>query len=311
MTASRAGAFVVALPLLALPARAAEVAVDASVRVATPACPIAPLSIPAFVDTLRVELASGARPAPATLVSLAIDPCDTATTRVHVGVTDASGPRAARDVGLEDIALEARPRALALAVAELVRGTDAPPPAAPLPASPPALPRAPAPSLAPAIAADALVAYYPSRGTLLGGGRLAVAVAGPRARLALFGEAAFGERDYALGQVDVLSLGGGLVAGRRWPKGRFALEPGLVGALAWSRVSGEAGEAGISARAGSALTAAVRARLAAAALFVRVVEVHAFVEAGWVVRALDANVEGAGAAGLSGASLVLGVGLGL
>src|SRR5258706_10881939 len=169
MTASRAGVLVAA-SLFASSVSAAEVTVIVGVRVATPACPIAPLSVPAFVDLLRVELAGRARAPGATLVTLAIEPCDAATARVRVGVTIDASPAGERDVGLEDIAVDARPRALALAVAELVRAQPAsapplPPPAAP-PPPPPVLPR---PTVG--FSADALFELLPDRGTRLWGGR--------------------------------------------------------------------------------------------------------------------------------------------
>jgi len=292
-------------------ARAAEIAVDESVRVVGPACPIEPLSVPAFVDSLRVELAGRPRPPGTTRVTLGIDPCDTATTRVHVEIrNDAGAPGAERDVGLEDIAVEARPRALALAVAELVRveaADAAPPPAAP----PPPPPAAPVPPpLTKGVAADALVALYPSRDTALWGGRLSASLERPRLGLALFGEAAVGSHGYAEGSVALQSFGGGVVAGPRWVSGRITLAPALVGALAWARVQGHTNEAGVVAGAGSDLTAAVRARVAVSTIFVRVVSVRAFVEAGWVVRGFDATVDGARAAGVSGATIVAGVGLG-
>jgi hypothetical protein len=323
MTAFRAGgvaaaSVAVAFTLLGLApcARGAELAVDEGVRVVSPACPIAPVSVPAFVDSLRVELAGRPRPPGTTRVRLAIEPCDTATARVHVVVTnDAGAPGAERDVGLEDIAVEARPRALALAVAELLRiaavdAAAAPPPAvaaAPTPAPPPA----PAPRWVPGAAADAVVALFPSRDTALWGGRLSASLDGPRLALALFGEATVGRHGYDVGDVDVESFGGGAVVGRRWASGRYALAPALVGALAWAHVQGHAGEAGVTAGGGSDLTAALRARVAFAAVFVRFVSVRAFVEGGWVVRSFDAKVDGARAAGVGGASFVAGVGLGL
>jgi hypothetical protein len=96
MSASRAGGLAaaasLAVALLATRvARATEFVVETGVRVAPPACPIAPLSVPAFVDSLRVELAGRPRPPGTTRVALTIEPCDTATSRVHVGVTNDAG----------------------------------------------------------------------------------------------------------------------------------------------------------------------------------------------------------------------------
>jgi hypothetical protein len=308
-----AAAFLAVALLATPPSRAADLVVDAGVRVAAPACPIAPLSVPAFVDSLRVELAGRPRPPGTTRVGLAVEPCDTATSRVHVAVTnDAGAPAVERDVGLEDIALGARPRALALAVAELVRGEEvalAPAPPAVV-AAPPPPPRA-ASTLVPGVAGDALVALYPSRGTTLWGGRLSASLARGRWGLELFGEAAAGEHGYADGDVALQSFGGGAAAGPRWVRGRFTLAPALVGSVAWARIQGEAAASDVHAGSGDDFTVAVRVRAAASAVFVRVLSVRAFVEGGYMARGFDSRVDGARAAGMSGASLVAGLGLGL
>jgi hypothetical protein len=93
--------------------------------------------------------------------------------------------------------------------------------------------------------------------------------------------------------------------------GRAVLTPGLVGGLAWTHVQGHAGMPDVTPGSGSGLTAALRARVAISTIFVRVVSVRAFVEAGWVVRGFDATVGGARAAGVSGGTIVIGAGLGL
>src|SRR5260221_182189 len=174
MTASLAGVFVAA-SLFASSVSAAEVTVIAGVRVATPACPIAPVSVPAFVDSLRVELAGRARAPGGTLVTLAIEPCDAATARVHVEVTIDARPAGESDVGLDDIAVEARPRALALAVAELVRAQPNSAPPLPSAATTPPPPTVPARPTA-GFSADALFELLPNRDTRLWGGRLTASI---------------------------------------------------------------------------------------------------------------------------------------
>jgi hypothetical protein len=161
------------------------------------------------------------------------------------------------------------------------------------------------------VAADALVALYPLRDTALFGGRLSLSLGRPRLHVALYGEGAAGRHGYDLGDVDVESLGGGVIVGAPRSVGRAVLTPALVGGLAWAHVAGHAGMPDVTAQAGSGLTAALRARLALSTIFVRVVSVRAFVEAGWVVRGFDATVDGARAAGVSGATIVVGAGLGL
>jgi hypothetical protein len=317
MTGSRAGALLVAASaLLASGARAADIVVDAGVRVEPPACPIAPLSIPAFVDSLRVELASGPRAAGSTLVSLAIEPCDTTTARVHVAVTRGpAGSSMGREVGLEDIAWDARPRALALAVAELVRASassaePAPaPPVLPLPPAPPA-PAAEERPIRAGAAAEGILQLYPARDTVLGGGRLSATLSRGSWSGALYGEAAAGGHDYDVGDVSIQSFGGGIVLGRDFSARRLVLAPALVGALGWARIQGHASAADVKAHSGSGLTAAVRARLAVQTALVPALSLRAFVEAGWMARSFDATVDGARAAGLAGATIVVGLGLG-
>ena len=312
MIASRACVLAVAAVLVAGRARAADVTVVAGVRVAPPTCPIAPLSIPAFVDSLRVELAGHARASGTMLVTLAVEPCDTATARVRVGVTSDTDPAGSeRDVGLEDVALDARPRALALAVAELVRAATVAPAVAPPPPAVPTRSAPVAPSLATSLAADGVLALFPSRDTALWGGRLSLALDDARLGLALFAEAAAGEHRYDVGAVDLQSFGGGIIAGPRWRSGRLTLAPAVVGALAWVRIQGHAAAPDVAAGAGSGLAAALRARVALSSVVVRVVSVRAFVEGGWTVRGFDATVDGARAAGTSGATVVLGAGLAL
>ena len=311
MTARRAAVVLAAALVGGSPrARAAEVTVVAGVRVATPTCPIAPLSVPAFIDSLRVELADRARAPQSLVVTLAIEPCDPATTRVRVSVVgDSTGADASRDIGLEDIAVEARPRALALAVAELVRTRQ--PPVAP----PPVVVVAPSPSAASrtalAAAGDAIVSSFPSRATTLWGARLTLLVDHARWRLGVLGEAAAGGRDYDVGRVALQSFGVGLVAGPRWTTGRLTLCPGLAGALAWARIEGTAGASDVVAGSGSALTAAVRAHVDASARVGRQLSLRALVEAGTMVRAFSATVDAAPAAGVSGISILVGLGLGL
>jgi hypothetical protein len=312
MVASRAGVVLgAALALASAHARAGEVAVVAGLRVAEPSCPIVPFSVAAFVDVLRVELADRTRAPGTILVALAVEPCDTSTTRVRVSVADDTGSLGPpQDVGLEDIAVEARPRALALAVAELVRSARPlvpPAAAATVAALPPSL-RASPPVVG--LAADALVSVFPSRDTTLWGGRVTFSIRRARWWLGVLGEAAAGERQFDVGRVAIQSFGAGLVAGPRWTTGRFTLGAGLAGALGWARIAGQAAAPDVAAGSGAALTAALRAHVDASLSLARGLSVRGLVEGGAMLRGLDATVDGAVDAGLSGATLVVGLGLG-
>ena len=212
------GVLIAVVCLGTAPARAADVSVVADLRVRGPSCPITPLSVPAFVDSLRVELAGRARQPGTTLVTLSIEPCDAATARVHVAVTsDARATADGRDVALEDIAPDARPRALALAVAELVRGAEAALPPPPV-VTPPAVSPPPTPphTSSTSVAADALFELFPGRDTALWGGRVSLSLDRPRWSFAFFGEAAVGEHDYDVGEVALRTLGGGASVGPRF-----------------------------------------------------------------------------------------------
>jgi hypothetical protein len=268
--------------------------------------------VPAFVESLRVELASQpAATSDTTLVTLVVEPCDTATTHVLVTVADvASGRGSARDIGLEDVAVDARPRALALAVAELVRGTQPPPPSV---AAPPVIEaQAPPPAAADAtlleIDGNGLLGLFPSRETHLWGGRLSVAGRFPRWSAGLYAEGLAGERGFADGRVAVQSFGVGAFAGPRWTRGRASVSPGLAATVAWARVVGHADAPDVIEGSGSGPTASVRARVAGALFAGHALSLSAFVEAGYVVRAFDATVDGARAAGVSGPTILFGLG---
>jgi hypothetical protein len=331
MTASRAGAFfgsvvvVVVVLVLVLPgaevARAAEVTdVVAGVRVASPTCPIAPLPVPDFVEALRVELASRAPTSRAVLVTLAIEPCDVETKTVHVeAVDEASGRATARDVGLADVAPAARPRALSLAVAELVRGADAAASFAPVrPARASAagsenkvarLPDGtPTPAAHGAFGVEALASLFPARATALWGGRLRLGLESPLGHSELFLEAVTGARHFDAGDVTVRSFGAGLSFGSNRRTGPVVLQPAFVAALGYAQIAGHAAAPDVTAASGAGLTVSLRLRLAVALPVILAWSVHAFAEGGFVARRFDALVDGSHAAGVAGPSIILGVG---
>jgi hypothetical protein len=310
----RAG--VLAATLFAAPAALAGEAphVFAGVRFAAPVCPIAPLAVPAFVEALRVELAAPEPPRDTTLVALSVEPCDTATTRVKVSATnDATGRGAGREIDLGDVTPDARPRALALSVAELVRGVrapaaaPAPPPTAVLP-SPTVVTLPDSPTLF-AVDAQGLVALHPARDTTMWGGRVSVYGVSGRWHHGALGEILGGERSYSAGRVEVFSVGLGLFTGPRWAWARASLSPGLVGTIAWTRIAGRPSTPDVVGTTDSAPTVAVRARVAASFLTGRTLSLSALAEAGVVARTFDSTVNGAQGAGIAGPSIVFGLGV--
>src|SRR5580765_8284119 len=157
MSARRRGtvAFIAAL-IVPITARAGDLP---AIRILPPACESSPVSFDAFVDALRVELA-GRQPAccvvgpsgdaseagDAVKVTLSIEPCDaTVAQQIDVVVEVAAPPRTMqRPVSLADLPPEARPRALALAVAELIREAGEPAQPEPPAVAPPEPKREPA-----------------------------------------------------------------------------------------------------------------------------------------------------------------------
>jgi hypothetical protein len=160
-----------------------------------------------------------------------------------------------------------------------------------------------------AIAAEAAASFFPSRATALWGARVGLALNSARSWAGVFADAGTGTASYVDGDVTVRSIGGGVLGGLRREAGRWVFMPALVGTLAWTRVEGHADAADVLARGGGALSAAVRARMGASMHVGGGLALAGFVEGGVVLRRFDATVDGARAAGVGGASLVVGLGL--
>jgi hypothetical protein len=288
------------------------------VRAPTADCAAAPPFL-AFVDSLRVELASSG-PACCSIVApdaavaapaltLTLTGCDPGADGFTIEVADlATGRTRSRRISFADVTPDARPRALALAVAELVRSTEAAA-SSETPAPSAVEPVTPSPDSAAQGAALADVRAYPGAHTVLWGGRVAMATGGRRWRGELDLGAAGGSRQVSLGTVDVTLAAAGLAVGPRFRAGAWAFDVGAVGELGWARIDGEPGQAGVTAGSGSGLTAAVGARAAAEAPTTRSLRFRLVVEAGGVVRRLTGDVNDVEAAGISGPYLRLGVGL--
>jgi hypothetical protein len=314
----------------ALPLRAAEAP---PIRVSLPSCPSAPFSIESFLGLLEVELAGHVPPccvlapppagndvaAPGLLVALSLDSCDAGATAVEVRVYDGGQAKAAeRRVGLGDIPLEARSRALALAAAELVHSlAQAPPPpalAAPPPVAPPAGPAAaPAPRRLPALAASGIAQLeaHPGNNMLLWG--LAASLAGGRGSW----QAAFdlqylsGDPSIELGDVRTTVLAAALTAGPRVALGRVVLDLGATGRLGGCWMSGHITAPNALPGSGSALIGSAGGRLGMLLpTAAGVSHLRAVVEGGAMIHGLEAEVNGAPAAGLAGGYLLVSVGFG-
>ena len=319
---------------LALAAPAARAADPPPIRVSVPACPSAPFSVEAFLGSLEVELAghlpaccvlapAPAAEAPGLLVTLSIEPCDASAGAVDVRVRDPARPAGAeRKVGLGDIPLEARPRALALAVAELVHSVSQPPPPAPTPPSPLDSPvraqhgldagGAPPPRI-PWIFLSAMVQIetHPGHNMTVWGIRPSVAVARGRWQAAFDLEAMSGDPSVPLGDVSTTVLAGALAVGPRLVLRHSIVDLAACGTLGWARMAGKTNDPSAVAASGAALIGSVGGRLG---IFVptsaRVSHLRALVEAGAMVHGLDATINGNTAAGLAGGYLLFGLGFG-
>jgi hypothetical protein len=303
-----------------------------------PACSSAPFSVEAFLGSLEVELA-GHVPACCLLeqapqppagdphaglrVTLSIDPCDGSATSVDIQVRDPARPAdLERRVGLGDIPIDARPRALALAVAELVHSATVPAPnpppltaAAPPGASSagagdsgrPARPRVPWIYLSGIIELEA----HPGHNMTLWGVRPSAAVARGHWQGALEVDFMAGDPSVALGDVRTRLLAGTLAAGPRFSWGHLLVDLSASGRLGWGWMAGRTRDASAVASSGSAPFASAGGRLG---IFLptaaEVSHLRAFVEAGAMIHGLEATVNGTAAAGLTGGYVLFGVGFG-
>lgn len=305
------------------------------IRILLPACSSAPFSVEAFLGSLEVELAGhvpacclldrippppGDDPHAGLRVTLSIDPCDGSATSVDVRVRDpARTTDSERRVGLGDIPIEARPRALALAVAELVHSATVPPPVAPpaITAAPPDASTAraggtPRPNV-PWIFLSAIIEIetHPGRNMTLWGVGPSVAVARGHWQAALDVDAMAGDPSVALGDVSTRLFAVTLAAGPRFSLGHLIVDVAACGRFGWAWMAGHTGDANAVASSGSAPAASAGGRLGIFLPTVaRVSHLRALVEAGAMIHGLDATVNGTTVAGLTDGYVLFGLGFG-
>jgi hypothetical protein len=307
----------VAVVIAPVAARAADIPV---IRVFPPECAETPVSVDDFVDALRVELA-GRQPhccvvgpggeaaaTDALKVSLSIEPCEAATQQVAVQVDVTATQRTiTREVALADLPPEARPRALALAVAELIRSASEAPPPEPLPP-------APVPVVAPErqlLVAGNLageIRSHFSLHTALWGLRVGLMLSGSRWQIGLDAGAATSRNEVNLGDLRILLASATLFAGPRFVLGPVIASVGPAGTLGWARIEGQSGMSGVFGRDGSGLVSTVGLRAAAEGPASSAVRLLAYLEGGLTVRSLEADVNNQPAAGISGPYFMLALG---
>jgi hypothetical protein len=316
--------FLAASALAAGAARATEKPIE--VRI--PDCPSAPLSLDAFLASLRVELA-GRDPPCCTLaspsagdrdevgiplqVTISIEPCDTGTEMVEIRVRDsAHATTADRQIALRDIPVDARPRALALAVAELVHTVSQPqPPRAVAPALPPPAPPSSRPVHALVWSGSFELRTHPNRNVTLWGFRPSLEAVRRHWQAAVDLEVAHGDPSVSLGDVSTSLLSATIELGPRFHLGDFALDVGVCGSLGWVWLSGHTDDPNdVVSSAGSALATSAGARVGLdSPALVGNARIRAVVEAGAMLRGVDATANDSRAASLTGAYVVIGVGV--
>jgi hypothetical protein len=303
-----------------------------SVVIVPPVCKFEAFALIPFLDSLRVELAGTGLgcctladagdqlPADGSLrVRIEIVPCVVDAESVQVSVQAAAdAPASERDVSLADVISSARPRALALAVAELVRSleqgarkplpeTIAAPAKVPVLAPPPAAnPRQS--ELEAVLEGEARA--YPSRDTLMGGGRLRLTAIRGHLHADLDGGADFARAGSGLGNVLVRSATAGLTLGPRLETRLAIVDVGLRAELGWAWIRGEAASANVHTGAGSDLISSLGLRVSLAVPARLKLRPILTLESGAVLRGFEGEVSRQPQAGMTGYYFMAGFGIG-
>jgi hypothetical protein len=328
--AARWGWAIVALSLVhALPAQASK---PPLIEISPPACQQSVFPLVPFLDALRVELAGRGRSCctlvepeaePATASSLRVKieiaPCTAETEDVQIAAVDQTSRREeARTISLVDVAESARPRALALAVAELIRSLgqadpDAPAPPAPPPPPPPIPPphapvkAAPSPRWSVRAAGEARV--LPNRDTIAWGGR--VGISWPwrmlHADLDLGGEWASAKVER--GEVNLRRATVGVGLGPRLSSAVATIDLGLRADVGWAWIRGKADDAGVRRETGSDLVSTLGIRACAEAPSSNRLRASFALEVGGVVRGITGEANRQSVIGLTGYYLLASLGI--
>lgn len=303
------------------------------VVVSPPQCKAEVFRLAPFFDCLRVELAgrgldcctlaepAGPAPPLASLhVRIEIDPCVTDADRLQVSAREATGPRVAeRQVSLADVPETARPRALALAVAELIRSLGQALPDKVPEAIPPSAQGSVALSAVPPSAAarpthlsmhaESEVRGLPTRDTTLWGGRVRLTAHRRlfHADVDLGGN--YTRAQAPLGDVIVHSASVGLGFGPRFANKTAVLDLGLRAELGWAWLHGETALVDVRTGAGSGLISNVGIRASLEVPAQMKVCPNLSLESGAVVRGVKGQVNGEPVAGMTDYYLLAALGI--
>jgi hypothetical protein len=253
-------------------------------------------------------------------VQIEIDPCTADADRLQVSAREAAGPRKAeRQVSLADVPETARPRALALAVAELIRSLgqalpEKAPEAIPVPAlvsvaSPAAPLSADAPRTHLSIHVESEVRGLPTRDTTLWGGRVRLTAHRRlfHADLDLGGN--YARAQAQLGDMLFHTASLGLGFGPRFANRTAVLDLGLRAELGWAWIHGETSLADVRTGDGSELISTVGFRASLEVPAQRKVRPNLTLECGAVVRGVKGEVNGQPVAGMTGYYLLAALGI--
>jgi hypothetical protein len=315
---------------LAAPASASSPPAQ-SVVISPPLCKSDSFPLIPFLDSLRVELAaskldcctladpSDGPPAAGSLqVRFEVVPCVADPDRVQVSAQSSADARVAeREISLADVVPSARPRALALVVAELIRSLEqrpreAPPETITAPAkasiSTPSAGVALARALAVVVEGEARV--YPTRDTLMWGGRVRFTASRRSFHADLDCGADFARAGSELGDVVLRSATAGLGVGPRLQTSVAIIDVGLHAELGWAWIRGEPRSADVRTGTGSDLISSLGLRVSLAIPARLKIRPSLTLESGAVLRGVKGEVNGQPVAGMTGYYLLAGLGVG-
>jgi hypothetical protein len=306
-----------------------------SVVVSSPRCEADSFPLVAFLDSLRVELAGrglhccalaepGDGVPPVASLRVTIDPIvHCATDRVQIAVQGPDGSSLVeREISLTDVAEAARLRALALAVAELIRSIGqakgdekkeaiavsaerTPPPSSPSP--PPVVTRAPALSMR----LEAEVRDLPMRDTVLWGGRARLTAFRRSFHADLDLGANYSDARVELGDVVLESASIGLGFGPRLVARPAIIDLGLRAELGWAWVHGKPAFPDVQTGTGSGMVSSAGFRVSVEGPTEAKIRPGLALESGAVLRGMKGDVNGQTVTGITGYYLLAAVGMGV
>ena len=323
--------FLAAKESLASPVAASSSDVRAVV-LSLPLCKPDGFPLVAFVDSLRAELAGrglscctlanpGDRmPTAGSLhVKVEIDPCVADADGVQVTARSTADSRTVeRQISLTDVLRQARPRALALAVAELIRSLGPGPwdepqeiiaaSAQPSSAPPPSQSET-ARLTALSIHLEAETRSFPTRQTMLWGGRARLTGHRRMFHADLDLGANYARAQSQLGDVLVGSVSAGVGLGLRFATQNIILDLGPRAELGWAWIRGEAALSQVRTGAGSDIISSVGLRVSIEAPARVKIRPGLTLESGGVIRGVKAEVNGQPVAGMTGYYLLASFGV--